>query len=110
MFNLTKLTLWFLLGTLTALTLIDFGITKAYLGVVGLVGEANPIMRWVAEVFGVNAIAWFKIFFVSLFAICIAFVTGKSQLFAMKGLIALNIVCTCVALYGSLVYISAGLS
>ena len=73
------------------LTSTDYFLTKEYVNIVGVSGEANPIERWVIEQFGTEGMLGFKISMFFLFGLSSFLFNSKEYAFATKLLTYINI-------------------
>lgn len=105
--TLRKPLLWQFFGAFVVLTMMDFFLTKNYLHYVGLYGEANPLMRGLAEMHGVDAIAYAKLIPLGVFALAMLFAKPKSYSFIYFSLIGLSVVTIPVVMLG--IYFNATL-
>lgn len=69
-----------LMTWLLCVNLYDFFSTKVIVGVVGIEGEANPLMRWVIDHYSIWGILVFKIFALLIFWGAYSIATPTSRL------------------------------
>ncbi len=92
--------LWFLQTTLIILYILDFLLTRHYLGHVGVEGEYNPLLRTLISSYGVDSILAVKVLALSGIVFCMFIIKPyiyKKFYYAMA---ALNFIMIAVAVQG----------
>lgn len=92
--------LWFLQTTLIFLYILDFFLTRHYLGHVGIEGEFNPLLKALIVSYGVDSILIVKILALAGIVACMFVIKPYVYKKFYYALIALNFIMIAVAVQG----------
>jgi len=83
---------YILIGSITCLTIADYLLTQRYINVVGIDGEANPLMHWIIASFGMGGVLLLKVLGALVLAFLVSWVPKASLSWIYKALISVNVV------------------
>lgn len=102
-----KLDLWAMLGALTLLYFTDFFITARYIDIVGIHGEANPLMHSVIAANGLVGLFVAKMAACAFMGLCVHIVKRESYRWFYIALLLLNVLLAVTIIYSLFCLLSA---